>query len=720
MIFVIAEKPNLAKTIAFALGCRNKQDAMFINEDKSVGVSWAYGHLFTLAELDDYINPSGEEPIPWKDVKLPFYPSNWKWFLKKDPKTKKVDSGVKKQYNFLKEMINRQDVTEIVHAGDADREGEVIIRLIIMNAMKTHKKISRLWLPEQTEETVRKAFKSRDDDAKYNSLFNEGVARTYVDWLLGINLTRDITLRTGTLCRIGRVLLPIVQAIYDRDKLIKEFTPTEYYVLEHTTNRENEILKISSGKKFQKNQMQELHMMRDMYNKAKLKVTRIDKVEKKKQSPKLYSLSVLQGELGKKLKLKPKEALNYVQKLYEKGYVTYPRTNTEYLSENEKEKVSKIIQKIKESDEDVKLVNKDSKRIYDDSKIESHSAITPTTKIPRDSDLEGIEKSVYETIQKRFLSVFCEEECVLEENIMTLELIDHQNIILETFKIKGTSVIQMGWMKYEDKEIEDKYLPKLNINEYLMPNFKDVAKKTQQPKKYTVQTLNEYLKNPLKKENDTEDEEYKNILEGLEIGTEATRSGIIDNALSAEYISLKNNTYSIESKGIYVIESLRKLNLELTVNNTVILNKYLKDVYRGNMTVSQVIDNTKLFLNKYFMQDKVELEQLKKEEKETLGVCPWCGKPIVKYDTKKGSFYGHKEYKSECQFTLPNKYKYFENEITLTETRVKSLLSAKSISVRIKKKNGDGTYAMSMKLSKEKIKSNNGKYYPKFDFTYKK
>lgn len=192
MKLIIAEKPSLARNIVKAIGNMKKNDGYY--SDDQYLVSWAFGHLFTLADVEDYDDTITDNK--WRMDNLPCFPQKFKFNLKKDS-NKKTDSGVLKQFNIIANLCNLESVDEIINAGDADREGEVIVRLIISNALKTDKKLTRLWLPDQTTETIINSLEDLKDEKTYDSLANEGFARTYIDWLYGVNLTRYATLKTG-------------------------------------------------------------------------------------------------------------------------------------------------------------------------------------------------------------------------------------------------------------------------------------------------------------------------------------------------------------------------------------------------------------------------------------------------------------------------------------------------------------------------------------------
>lgn len=651
MILIIAEKPSLARNIVSAIGNMKRNDGFYSNNEYIV--SWAFGHLFTLADIEDY----EDDPIDfkWKLDNLPCFPEKFKFNLKKDS-NKKIDNGVQKQFNIISDLANRDDVEAIVNAGDADREGEVIIRLCIENALKKEKKILRLWLPDQTSETILAGLKEMKAGSEYDNLANEGFARTYIDWLYGVNLTRYATLKTGTLLRVGRVIIPIVKAIYDRDMAIRNFVPSIYYGIWSNELTNGEEIELNSKEKFDKKDQKKALDLCENYNSSKAIV--IDKkIKKDIMNPgKLYSLSKLQNYLGKKYKMSMDKSLDIVQKLYEAGYLTYPRTNSEYLAVAEKDKMKTIINNISKIGYPVKF--KDKKTIFDDSKIESHSALTPTYKIPDKTKLTEEEFLVYQTVFKRFVAVFCAEDCEIEKTEIKIKVGDY-----EEFNLKGTIIVKPGWTKYDDSSTKDKILPNLNIGDEVSINFKPKEKETTPPKHYTIETLNNYLKNPFKEDkkeieekvsdlseeelDDTED--YKAIFEGLELGTEATRTGIIDNARKSEYIQLKKDIYTILPAGEFLIESLIQMEISMDKYKTSEMGKALKKVYRNEITVDDSVKLACDEIQEVFNKKDVSIEKDKDIGffGDEIGKCPLCGS-IVK---KNRYAYGCSNYK-ECKFKI--------------------------------------------------------------------
>ena len=645
MILIIAEKPSLARNIVAGIGTMKKLDGYFENEEYIV--TWAFGHLFTLYDIEDYSEKKCENP-KWNLDNIPCYPETFKFSLKKD-KSKQIDKGILKQFNIIKSLCNREDVVQIVNAGDSDREGEIIVRLCIENALNSEKKLTRLWLPDQTPETVKQGLLEMKDEIEYNNLANEGFARTYIDWLYGVNLTRFATLKTGTLLRVGRVIVPIVKAIYDRDKAIKNFVPDIYYGISSEEKTKDEVVELNSKEKFDKNDIKKAINLCEKYNNEKAIVTN-KRVKKDTLQPgKLYSLTKLQNYLGKKYKMPMDKSLSIVQKLYEEGYLTYPRTNSEYLATNEKDKIKKIIENISKLNYPIKF--KDKKTIFDDSKIESHSALTPTYKLPNLNNLTDDEKIVYKSVLNRFVAVFCSEECKIEKTEIKIKVGD-----LEEFVLKGNVIIEAGWTKYDEYSKNDKILPNLNINDEVNIKFEPKEKKKTPPKHYTIETLNNYLKNPFKEdkakldeENDDDTEDYKAIFEGLELGTEATRTGIIENAINSKYIELKKDVYYILPGGEYLIDSLMQMNINMDKYKTSTLGQGLKKVYRGEITINDVVDLTKKEINEVF--DKRNNCGLNTDTgffNDVIGTCPICGKNVVKTRFN----YGCTGYREGCNFKI--------------------------------------------------------------------
>ena len=645
MILIIAEKPSLARNIAAGIGKCARRDGYL--EGNGYLITWAFGHLFSLADIEHYTG--APEHARWSLDTLPCIPSEFQFELRRE--NGKVDSGVQKQFNVITALCNRPDVDTIVNAGDADREGEIIVRLCVSHALKTPKAQKRLWLPDQTPETVAEALRNLGDAENYQNLANEGFARTYIDWLYGVNLTRYATVKCGTLLRVGRVIAPIVRAIYERDMAIRNFKPGKYLQPVSAAETNGEVVELTSKQKFDEKDKAKAEALCADYNATGAMVKSVKRKKDTLYPGKLYSLSKLQNVLGKKYKMSMADSLAIIQGLYEKGYLTYPRTNSEYLATAEKDKIKKILYACKNIGYNVCF--KDSKKIFDDSKIESHSALTPTYKIPKKGDLTERENMVYSTVFRRFAAVFCAEPCTAERTEITIAVGDK-----EEFLLKGLVIIERGWMKYDDASQKDKMLPKLSKGDVVNIAFTPKEKETTPPKHYTIETLNNYLKNPFRDEKaaaeDTvgsdDAEEYKAVFEGLELGTEATRTGIIDNARKSGYIALTKDVYTILPGGEYLIESLDRLGIQMDKFKTSEMGKALKKVFRGEMTVEGSVALAAAEVREVFESraDTIEEDTDIGVFMEEIGACPLCGKPVIrgKYN------YGCSGYRDGCEFRV--------------------------------------------------------------------
>ena len=331
---------------------------------------------------------------------------------------------------------------------------------------------------------------------------------------------------------------------------IKNFKAEKYYQVESNEETNGEKIKLVVKDSIFK-EINEAKELAAKLNNNKAIVVNLETTEVKKQPSKLFSLSTLQNFLSKKYKYTLKESLDVIQNLYEKGFVTYPRTNSEFLAEGEKEKVKSLI-KVLDVDGSF-LEFKDKKSIFDNSKIESHSALTPTIKIPNDNELKDKEIEVYTTIKNRFISNFLIEETLIDRTIMTIKVGDL------IFELKGEVIKQEGFLKYEPIASKENTLPKLNIDDEINIKFEAIEKKTTVPKKMDTIMLSNYLKNPFKAELKDDEEmetDYKEMFEGVEIGTEATRTGIIEKCKKYEYITEKKTILSVEPIGIKLIDML--------------------------------------------------------------------------------------------------------------------------------------------------------------------
>ncbi len=590
---IIAEKPSMARAIAAAIGPMRVKDGYL--EGDGVIVSWCFGHLLELYDLEQYLDPKHKkgEKTRWDLKDLPFYPVNWEFkYCPRD------DKGVKKQLKTLKELMNRKDIDIIYAAGDADREGEVIVRNVIDESLtqkqRRRVKLCRLWLPALTDDAIREGIKNAKLLSEYENLYQAGRARAAVDWMFGIEGTRYATLKTHHFVRVGRCVVPIVEKIVQREQEIRDFVPKHYLGINSKVEYKGGIIDLAAGRTFTMEERKLAEQYAKELTATGAKVEDI-KHEKTKWKPgKLFSLSDLQAYLCKKYKdLTPAEVLKAVQELYEKGYVTYPRTASNHLTNGEADRIGDVLTAFRQAGVTGIANRPGDKAVYDDSKVESHSALTPTGKMPQ--NLTGTLQQTYAAIRDRFLAVFCVEECLVDRKEVTIVCGN------EHMTIKGSTITQRGWTVFEEPSKKEKHLPDLAIGKTVPVYFTAEHKETSPPKRLTVETLNAWMKSPFHNEEDASgeytDEEWKDILAEATICTEATRADTIDRCIKSGYIELGKGCYYALDEGFSLVETIHTLGIDLSPKRTAALSASLHDIKTGRKTAHQVYEETKQFLD---------------------------------------------------------------------------------------------------------------------------
>lgn len=579
-----------------------------------------------------------------------------------------------------------------------DREGQVIIDNIIKVSRVKDKLIKRLWLQTTTPDFIKNQLRNLKNNDEYKNLYNEGLARTYMDWLLGINLTRYITTKSNVLMPVGRVLIPIVKFIYDRDMKIKHFVKEKYYVAASVCEKDSIKFKLEIKEpNFSINEKNKGEEFIKKLNEKKAVVKSIKNKDVKKQPSKLFSLSKAQSYISKNFGIPFSDTLKIIQCLYEKGFVTYPRTDSQYLTEDEKEFAKNVINALKTQGFEVEFSDKET--VFKSSDIEehSHSALTPTEVVPKLEELSKNERIVYEIIRNRFIINFLTEETTVSVTEITIGLDEFE------FKLKGEVIKERGMYKYEPINKNENILPSLSEGEEIKVRFSLVEKETAPPKHITDEALSNYLEFPYRTKNSNEEEELKAILEGLQIGTQATRTSIIENAKKYGYINEKKGIFTIEEKGIFLIETLDLLNIDLYADRTIEFSKALKKVFKNEININDCVKSVgneirNIIENNKELTINIKMNS-KKEEKEVIGKCPRCGKNI--YENEK-SFYCE-GYKSEpkCNFSIWKNDKFFTDKgKKVTKSMAKSFLNKGYANVKgMKKKDGTSTYDAKVEMN---------------------
>ena len=724
---IIAEKPSVAKNIADAFKIKTRRDGYYEGEDYLV--TWAFGHLLQLYDAKDY----DENMKGWRMEKFPFIPKDFKYKIKCDSSNREVvDKGAEKQINTIKGLIDRDDVDGVVSATDYDREGQVISdELFIHYDIK--KPIYRLLLNEWTEDEVKKGMANLKLNSEMKPLQDAGIGRQLADWTIGINLTSVATLRYGAsekkTINIGRVLLPTLKIIYDRDKEIENFKESSYFKLlinlKSKDNIEFESLYYENGsEKFEKKEY--LDNLSKLLKEKQAVV--VDKeIEKKREYPQsLFNLSNLQGYITSKYKgWTSDKVLKVAQGLYEKKLITYPRTASSVLEESLVDKAKKVLETHKKGlpyESQIKFVQ--SKRVFDNSKVESHSAITPTYVIPKGLTTE--EQYVYNAIKNRFIMQFM-PVAEFEETKITLKVNDE--LLKGEFISKGKVEIVKGWRVVEKIETKDTILPLVEKGENLDVVDSKVNKVTKKPPKLhtektllrVMETCGKGFKEEKEDKDDSGDDESNSeemmqaILSGFSIGTPATRAETIKKLKDIGYIRTKGKSLTTTELGRTIVEIFPAKEL-LDLEYTGRLEKTLSDIEKGKFKKEDFLklifdfttNSVEKIKNDTSMLHKFKVE--KPEGAEEVGKCPVCGNAII--EGEKG--FGCTNWKNGCKFTIWKNDKFIESMgKKVTKEMVELLLKNGKVGFRNLKSKKGTLFSAYLRYEKDE---KTGYYSWKFEF----
>ncbi|EEM07730.1 type IA DNA topoisomerase [Bacillus pseudomycoides] len=667
---IIAEKPSVAKNIADALKIRNRNDGYY--EGDNYIVTWAFGHLLQLYDAKDY----DEKMAKWQMDNFPFIPEKFQYKVKSSPKDRdKADSGAKKQLNIIRSLLFREDVEAIISACDYDREGQVIGDSVIYN-IKAPKQVYRLLLNEWTPDEVNAGLKQIRPNSDLRPLQDAGVSRQWADWAIGINLTSVATLKyqkgTGQALNIGRVLLPTLKIIYDRDKEIETFVPENYYKLVATfkTQREEEFE--ATYMEEQEEKFKNKATLDEIYNILQRSSGEvIDKqVERKREYPPfLFNLSNLQGYVTSKYKgWTSDKVLKVAQSLYEKKYITYPRTGSTALEESLVGRAAKVLEAVKKGlpyENEITFVQ--TKRVFNNAKVESHSAIMPTYVLPK--SLTSDEQIVYTAIKNRFIMQFMP---VAEHEETRIQIKISDSSIKGVFIAKGRVQIVEGWRKVEKIESKDKMLPFVEFKEQLEITNADVTSHvTKPPKHHTEKTLLRVMETCGKNY-----DEEEAVLSGFSIGTPATRAETIKKLKDIGYIFSKDKSLLCSELGRKIVETFpvkELFDLEFTGKLEKALSDMEKKKVSRSVFLNFIFDFTRKSVEMIKNDQDVILHHVTREPKEVevLGKCPICSNAIV--EGQKG--FGCSDWKNGCKFVIWKNDKFLATmKKKPTKTMVKKLL----------------------------------------------
>lgn len=682
MKLCIAEKPSVAKEIADVLGAKTRKDGFY--EGNGYWVSWTFGHFCTLKEPHDYYSHWKE----WRLEELPIIPSTFGIKLIEN-------GGVKKQYRILEKLIH--DCEQVINCGDAGQEGELIQRWVLLKAKNT-KPVKRLWISSLTTNAIKEGFNQLKDAQLYNNLYAAGSARAIGDWLLGINATRLFTKKFAPpkmVLSIGRVQTPTLAMIVQRQKEIDAFVSETYWELKTIYKKVEFIATIDRLKNIEKANSGLAYL-----EKFPFEITDIEVKENKEGNPKLFDLTGLQVEANKKYGYTAEDTLKYVQSLYEKKLVTYPRVDTTYLSDDLYPKVAPTLRNLTPYANLMQpLLDKPipkSKNVFDNTKVTDHHAIIPTGEVPS-SNLSIEEKRIYDRIARRFIAVFY-PECKVS-NTTVLGKVGEVG-----FKATGKQILEPGWRiiyasdkndEKEDGEQEEKVMPSFTKGES-GPHKPFIHQgKTTPPKAYTEATLLRAMETAGKQ---VDDEEMRELMKDNGIGRPSTRANIIETLFKRNYIARKKKNIIATPTGMELIDCIT-IDLLKSPELTGVWERKLRLIEKGEyeleqfknelfVMVKQVTSEVKSHSNrtistssvaKSYSTDKPKKTVTKKAPaKSTFQIekyaCPKCKQSSL---IKGNTAYGCKHFSScgfKIPFTLYDKKLSDKNVVELIEKGMTSLL----------------------------------------------
>ena len=655
-ILVVAEKPSVAGSIAAFLGASTRKNGYF--EGNGYVVSWAFGHLFGLCDAPDY-NPKLKK---WTLSDYPFIPAEFQY---------KVNKGAADQVKILKELWRTTD--EVVNACDADREGELIF-CEIKNAMPGGKKVRRLWVSSHTEKDLKAGFSNLKNEL--TSLEDAGYSRQQMDWMIGINFTVLFTKASSAknVVKVGRVILPTLKLIYDRDSLIANFVAKSFYGLTATftgfgIQYSGNYIDANENMRFDDRAV--VDALSGSLTGASAKVTELERNEVKEGPPTLFNLLDLQGRMSQSYDgWSPDKVLKVCQSLYEKKFLTYPRTESRYLDDSLKETAKEVLDALKTLPFHEGLITTfhTGKSVFDSSKVDSHPAIMPTYMIPDLARLDKDERDLYIEVAKRFVAHFMPAAVWDKLKAVT-------TVFNRRFKTTGRTLISPGWKvlyigEQEEKETEDDVstLPPISMGlETVVNNAQVTSGKTKPESPYTEATLLKSMESCGNKVQDA-----NQIMKGYSLGTAATRAETIKKLLDCGYVDKKKKQLRITEYGIWVIEHFPAEEL-LAPEMTGRIEKALKDIENGEMPAAHFMQRMRKFVQDYGEILKGNGVTVYETIQESLGPCPSCGSPVVEFQK---SFSCSKAKEKQCDFILWKDSKFLSTmKKKLTVTIAKSLIS---------------------------------------------
>ena len=638
MKLVIAEKPSVAQSLAAVIGAAARKDGYL--EGNGWRVSWCVGHLARLADADAY-NP---DYAKWRYDDLPILPEHWQMVVSKDKK---------KQFDVLKQLMNAQDVTEVVNACDAGREGELIFRSVYELA-GCQKPMKRLWISSMEDSAIREGFASLHPGADYDGLRDAALCRAKADWLVGINATRLFSVLYHRTLNIGRVMSPTLALIVQREAEIDTFKPVPFY----TVTLELPGFSVSGERMADKAAAQQL---KTACQGAAATVKKVERKDKSEKPPALYDLTTLQRDANRLLGYTAQQTLDYLQNLYEKKLCTYPRTDSRYLTSDMAASLPELVRLTAGAlpfAAGMELVC-NAAQVINDKKVTDHHAVIPTRNL-QGADLSGLpvgEKAVLELVALRLLCAVA-RPYTFTETAVVVECAGAE------FTAKGRTVKQLGWRALDaayraglknaepDKETEDKALPELSEGQTLPLSGAAVKEgKTTPPKHFTEDTLLSAMETA-GKDDMPEDAERKGL------GTPATRAGILEKLVSTGFLERKKSKKIVQLLPSHDAVSLITV-LPEQLQSPLLTAEWeyrLGEIERGELAPEDFMDGISTMLQELVRTYQVikGTEYLFTPPREVVGKCPRCGGEVA--EMQKGFFCQTES----CKFAIWKNNKWWE------------------------------------------------------------
>jgi DNA topoisomerase-3 len=626
---IIAEKPSVGRDIARVLYCSQKGNGTL--EGKDYVVTWALGHLVTLADPEEY----DKKYMKWEMSTLPMVPEHMKLV---------VIRQTAKQYQAVKTQLFRNDIKDIIIATDAGREGELVARWILEKA-QCRKPIRRLWISSVTDKAIRDGFANLKNGHEYDNLYRAAAARAEADWLVGMNGTRALTCKYNAQLSCGRVQTPTLAMIAKREEEIRSFQPKEYYGLTLQAGKVQWTWQDEKSKGYRSFQKERVEKIRKELESASLQVVSVESKEKKTFAPGLYDLTTLQREANQKYGFSAKETLNIMQRLYENHKVlTYPRTDSRYIG---KDVVPTIKERLKACGTGPyralagAVVNKPvqaNASFVDDKKVSDHHAIIPTEQFVQLDHMTNEERKIYDMVVRRFLSVLY-PPCQYEQLTMEAKASG------QTFVARGKVIRSLGWKEvyegsFSDEEeeensensLKDQRLPVIRKGETLKIEAVTLnTGKTKPPARFTEATLLAAMENPVKYMESRDAKAVKTLGETGGLGTVATRADIIEKLFNSFLMEKKGNEIHLTSKAKQLLElvpeDLRKP--ELTADWEMKLANIAKGKMRQETFLTEIRDYACDIVEEIKTGDGTF-----RHDNLTNKVCPTCGKRLLAVNGK--------------------------------------------------------------------------------------